>query len=64
MIAEAQRYNKYKQLMRHMPGPLSFPGVVPKMIPITNNGGNSSGNDDNDASNLMSISDRNILGLP
>ena len=63
MIAAATRYNKYKQLIEYT-GPLSFPGMVPKMIPITNNGGDStsSGNDDNDANNLMRISDRNILG--
>ena len=63
MIAAAQRYNKYKQLMKYT-APLSFPGMVPKMIPITNNGGGSTANDDNDANNLMRISDRNILGTP
>ena len=65
MIAAATRYNKYKQLMEYS-APLSFPGMVPKMIPITNNGGDStsSGNDDNDANNLMKISDRNIIGAP
>ena len=64
MIGAATRYNKYKQLIEYTNVGLTFPGIVPRMIPITNNGSDttSSGNDDNDANNLMKISDRNILG--
>ena len=53
-------FNKYKQLIE-LGSCLTFPGIAPKYIPITNNGGGSAGNDDNDANNLMSTSDRNIL---
>jgi hypothetical protein len=55
------RYNKYKQLI-DFSATLGLAGSA-KFIPIMNSGGTSSANDENDANNLMSISDKNILGL-